>query len=314
MHYAGVVTAHLPPSVREVGHADRGQGPKLPVSDELREHVAKRFRSCRQTGLRAGRAGGRGVRGAQSRQSGFAGRRGHAASEGGDAAGPQRVTGPPALGQLSATSWRVQVKRHRDKRRKRRETRAASGSRRARRTATLPGGSRPPTSSGPAGPCSDGRLEAANPPRRPTATLDPCPSWTARFAWARRRSSRPIEQRVGRINAFEEEMERSLRRGAPGGGRRAARARPRRREPRRPAVRDASRSSARRAAHDGHAPLRRPADRRDGAPRRLHRRDEDRRRQDAHRDAARWCSTRWAAAACTWSPSTTTWPGATRCG
>ena len=36
----------------------------------------------------------------------------------------------------------------------------------------------------------------------------------------------------------------------------------------------------------GHAPLRRPADRRHGAARRLDRRDEDRRGQDAHRHAA----------------------------
>ena len=39
-------------------------------------------------------------------------------------------------------------------------------------------------------------------------------------------------------------------------------------------------------AHAGAAPLRRPADRRDGPPRRLHRRDEDRRGQDAHRHPA----------------------------
>ena len=42
-------------------------------------------------------------------------------------------------------------------------------------------------------------------------------------------------------------------------------------------------------AHDGHAPLRRPADRRDGAARRVDRRDEDRRGQDADRRPWRWC-------------------------
>ena len=40
-----------------------------------------------------------------------------------------------------------------------------------------------------------------------------------------------------------------------------------------------------RQAHDGHAPLRRAAHRRHGPARRLDRRDEDRRGQDAHRDA-----------------------------
>ena len=60
--------------------------------------------------------------------------------------------------------------------------------------------------------CRPGRSRnASEPPSRlglrPTATLTPCPSWTARFAWARRRSSRPYEQRVGRINGFEAELE-----------------------------------------------------------------------------------------------------------
>ena len=40
-----------------------------------------------------------------------------------------------------------------------------------------------------------------------TATLSPCPFSTARFAWARRRSSRPTNSVSGRINGFEPELE-----------------------------------------------------------------------------------------------------------
>ena len=70
-------------------------------------------------------------------------------------------------------------------------------------------------------------------------------------------------------------------------GRGAARARPRRGIARRPPPRDVRRGPRGLPAHDGHAPLRRPADRRHGAARRLDRRDEDRRGQDADRDARR---------------------------
>ena len=67
----------------------------------------------------------------------------------------------------------------------------------------------------------------------------------------------------------------------------AARARPRRRAARRPPARDVRGRARDVAPHDGHAPLRRPADRRHGAARRLDRRDEDRRGQDADRHAGR---------------------------
>ena len=69
-----------------------------------------------------------------------------------------------------------------------------------------------------------------------------------------------------------------------------------------------------RQAHDGHAPLRRAADRRHGPPRRRDRRDEDRRGQDAHRRRSPSSSTRWPARASTSSPSTTTSPAATPSG
>ncbi len=74
------------------------------------------------------------------------------------------------------------------------------------------------------------------------------------------------------------------RRAAPA-GRQPARARPRRRVARRPAARDVRGGPRNVAARHRHAPLRRPDDRRHGAPRRLDRRDEDRRGQDADRHA-----------------------------
>ena len=68
-------------------------------------------------------------------------------------------------------------------------------------------------------------------------------------------------------------------------GRLAARARPQRRVARRAPARDVRGRPRGFPAHDGNAPLRRPDDRRHGAARRLDRRDEDRRGQDADRDA-----------------------------
>ena len=62
------------------------------------------------------------------------------------------------------------------------------------------------------------------------------------------------------------------------------------------------------------APFRRPADRRHGAARGRDRRDEDRRGQDAGRDAAGLPERARRARASTSSPSTTTWPAATRNG
>ena len=92
------------------------------------------------------------------------------------------------------------------------------------------------------------------------------------------------EQRVGAINAFEPELEHYTDAELRERGR-AARARRRRREPRRSAVRVLRARARGGQAHDGDAPLRRPADRRHGAPRRRDRRDEDRRGQDADGDA-----------------------------
>ena len=96
-----------------------------------------------------------------------------------------------------------------------------------------------------------------------------------------------FEKRVDRINGFEPELELldddELRAHADELRERARE----RRGPRRPAAR-ALRADARgRQAHDGHAPLRRAADRRHGPARRRDRRDEDRRGQDADRDARR---------------------------
>ncbi len=99
------------------------------------------------------------------------------------------------------------------------------------------------------------------------------------------------EKRVARINAFEPELELesddelrerfdALRERAQSGD-----------VARRPAARGLRARPRGRPAHDGHAPLRRAADRRHGPPRRQHRRDEDRRGQDADRDARRRRST-----------------------
>ncbi len=93
------------------------------------------------------------------------------------------------------------------------------------------------------------------------------------------------EQRVGRINAFEEELEHytdaELREAAD-----ELRERARDGETLDELLYESFALVARgRQADDGHAPLRRAADRRDGAPRRRDRRDEDRRGQDADRDA-----------------------------
>ncbi len=94
-------------------------------------------------------------------------------------------------------------------------------------------------------------------------------------------AARRADQRLrGRARALH-------RRRAARGGRCAARARPRRRAARRPAVRVLRARARGRQALARDAPLRRPADRRDGAPRRRDRRDEDRRGQDADRDAGR---------------------------
>ena len=95
------------------------------------------------------------------------------------------------------------------------------------------------------------------------------------------RAARRRDQRL-RARARARQRRRAAR--AP---RRAARARARRRVARRPAagvLRD--RPRGRQAPH-GDAPLRRPADRRHGAPRRLDRRDAHRRGQDADGDARR---------------------------
>ena len=93
------------------------------------------------------------------------------------------------------------------------------------------------------------------------------------------------EQRVGRINGFEPELEHytdaELRESAD----ELRASRTRRRDASTSCCTSASRCPRGLAALDGDAPLRRPDDRRDGPPRRLDRRDEDRRGQDADGDA-----------------------------
>ncbi len=96
-----------------------------------------------------------------------------------------------------------------------------------------------------------------------------------------------FEKNVARINDYEPEFELYSDEELREDGRQAARARPQRRAARRPAVRELRPDARGGPAHDGDAPLRRPADRRHGPARRLDRRDEDRRGQDAHRHARR---------------------------
>ena len=123
------------------------------------------------------------------------------------------------------------------------------------------------------------------------------------------------EKRVDRINAWEPELELdSTTTSCASSSTRCASAPQQRRVARRPAARDVRARARGRQAHDGHAPLRRPADRRHGAARRHDRRDEDRRGQDADRHARRSSSTRSPARASTSSPSTTTSPAATPSG
>ena len=94
-------------------------------------------------------------------------------------------------------------------------------------------------------------------------------------------------KRVDRINSWEPELELldddELRQQADGLRERARNGG----VARRPAARDVRPGARGLAPPDGHAPLRRPDDRRHGAPLRLDRRDEDRRGQDADRHARR---------------------------
>ena len=158
------------------------------------------------------------------------------------------------------------------------------------------------------------KLTRASPARSPIAQSRP-PTHAAIFEKALRigegKKFKTFEKRVERINDYEAELElesddelRDALRGAACAG-------PRRRVARRPdagELRDHPRGVQ---AHARAAPLRRSADRRHGAARRLDRGDEDRRGQDAAPPPCRWCSTPSpratptatppVARACTWS-------------
>ena len=103
-------------------------------------------------------------------------------------------------------------------------------------------------------------------------------------------------------NRWREELDRRGRRRQAAGA------------PRRPPARGVRGGARGGPAHARPAPLRRPDHGRRRAALRLGRGDEDRRGQDPRRHAARRTSTRSPAAACTSSPSTTTWPSATPSG
>ena len=162
-----------------------------------------------------------------------------------------------------AEDLRSQVKRHRDKRRKRNETRrsqrACAGARRRPR-----GRGR----SVPSGSVAKGLIDRA-------------------LRLGEARQFKEYERRVASINRFEPEMElledAEIRTEADELRERARE----RRAARRPAAGGVRALSRGGAADPRPAALRRPADRRHGPARRVDRRDEDRRGQDADRDPGR---------------------------
>ena len=143
----------------------------------------------------------------------------------------------------------------------------------------------PPSPAGRAG-HAPGRLRAPGTPVA-ASTLTACRSSTAPCASARPSSSSSTRSASSAINALRARARAARRRGAA----RAA-------DALRERARDGeslddllpetfARRARGRAAHDGHAPLRRAADRRHGPARRRDRRDAHRRGQDAHRHARR---------------------------
>ena len=183
---------------------------------------------------------------------------------------------------LVADELARQVKRHRDKRRKRRESRAA---------AARPRSPSPRRRARDAARRSDAGARGA---ARAAATLEPMSILDRALRMGEAKQFKQYAKRVERINAWEPELELLDDDELRAQRRRAARARAERRVARRPAARDVRARPRGRPPPHGHAPLRRPDDRRHGAARRRDRRDEDRRGQDADRARSPWCSTRCA--------------------
>ena len=222
-----------------------------------------------------------------TRDPGVAGRGGHPPPQGRDAARQGRVGGHGhTRSTWCAEELARQVKRQQDKRREQ--------------------AGRPPS--------EQARAEPDPVVRQPELPSNRCRLVDRALRIGEGKKFKAFEKHVARINDFEPEMELlsddELREEA----RQAARAR----------AATASRSTIccsrlrahprGRQAHAGPAPLRRPADRRHGAARRLDRRDEDRRGQDPHGHAPVVLEPLGRRRASTSSRSTTTSPAATRSG
>ena len=222
------------------------KGRNTPVTDELREHVERRFAKVAQAGVGAGRARDRGLRGAQPGD-----RRRQVAEatllpEGRDAARARRVARHARTRSTSCEEELArQVKRHREKRRRRREARGAERPRAAARPAVgaalddrgvLDGRRRGPP-------------ERRRPAREPAATLAACRILDRALRMGEAKKFKAYEQRVERINALRararaRSTDDELRERVDELRERARE----RRGARRPAARDASRSCARRAS------------------------------------------------------------------
>ena len=214
------------------------KGRNTPVTDELREHVEKRFAQGREAGLRARRARGRAhARSATRAIADVAGRRGDAVPQGRDAARPRRL----------AATWTT------------RSTSARTSSR-ARSSATATSAASAASHAPPQRP--PGRRRSRDRRRRARARGHgsrcrlPARCYAGRMSHPRSRAARgrgassssTYEKRVARINDFEPELEldsdEELRERADALRERAAR----RRAARRPAARVPSRSCARPAS------------------------------------------------------------------
>ena len=291
---------------RPCGSRSRDATSRSPTS--LREHVEKRFREDRQAGLRAGPAGGRALRGAQP--------------------GDRRRARSPRRRSTSRASRCARATPRADLdhsinlvRRGARAARSSATATSAASAASARRRSAPQTAL--AGGGASRRVA-----RRSEASHEGCPTGPAAAATLGRMSLLDRALRMGEAKKFKptRSASRASTRSSPSSSsstddelREQADALRER------AAQDGEslddlllrvlRARARgRPAHDGHAPLRRPADRRHGAARRRDRRDEDRRGQDADRRRCRSSSTRSPARASTSSPSTTTSPAATPSG
>ena len=296
----------------------------------MRAHAERRLNKVARSGLGPRAPGDRDLQGAQPARRRLSGGGGHAVSEGRDAARARRLAGDAALAEPGRRRAR------------------APGQAPPRQTPPPPRGAVPRLGARAARGAAGATLPRSE--QRPRRAI----AWTRRVATSPAGSPRKLslahaltarsraERRRGEEVQDLPEARRADRR-VRGGARtrqrrraaradgRAARARGRRRVARRAAAGVLCDRARDGQAHDGDAPLRRAADRRDGAARGPDRGDEDRRGQDADGDARGRAElagragrdpppdedsqpSRPNARACTWSRSTTTWPGATRNG